>query len=124
MECKNLLGVILSFFWFSLFGLSLGVLFAVLSYFFENFSKIINLIFLPMFFVSGLFFAAKDLPENIRNILIWNPVFQFEEMIHGYYFYVLDDRYVNYLYLTLWTLIPLYLGLWLYKKTERKIIMS
>jgi len=124
ISCKNMLFVMLAFFWFSFFGFSLGVLFAVLSYFFENFPKIINIIFYPMFFISGLFFTAQSLPENIRGILLINPVFQFEEMIHGFYFYTLDDRYVNYIYLLLWTLVPLFLGLWLYKKSERKIIMS
>ena len=124
IRCKDILFVMLAFFWFSFFGFSLGVLFAVLAYFFENFAKIINLVFYPMFFISGLFFTADSLPPKIRDILIFNPVFQFEEMVHGYYFYSLSDKYVNYIYLLLWTLIPLFLGLWLYKKSERKIIMS
>jgi len=124
MRVKDLLNVILGMAWFALFGFSLSVLFAVLSYFFENFDKIARLVFLPLFFVSGLFYTAESLPPKIRDILIWNPVFQFEEMIHGFYFYSLDDRYVNYDYLLMWTLIPLFFGLWLYRKTERKIIMS
>ncbi len=124
MKAKDLLLVILGFFWMALFGFSLSVLFAVLNYFFENFGKIIRLMFLPMFFISGLFFTADTLPPNIRNILLFNPVLQFEEMIHGYYFYSLSDKYVNYTYIWLWTIIPLFLGLWLYRKVERKIIMS
>jgi len=124
MKVKDLLSVLLAVLWFVLFGFGLAVLFAFLSYFFENFAKIARLIFLPMFFISGLFFSAESLPPQIRDILLLNPVFQFEEMIHGFYFYALDDRYVNYIYLIFWTLIPMFLGLWLYKKTERKIIMS
>ncbi|WP_457560617.1 ABC transporter permease [Caminibacter sp.] len=124
IEVKDLLFVLLGVFWFAFFGFSLGVLFAVLGYFFENFPKLINLVFLPMFFLSGLFYTADSLPENIRNILLYNPIFQFEEMIHGYFFYSLNDKYVNYQYIFLWTIIPLFIGLWLYKKSERKIIMS
>jgi capsular polysaccharide transport system permease protein len=124
IEVKDLLFTLLSLFWFAFFGLSLGVLFAVLGYFFENFPKIINLVFLPMFFMSGLFFTAENLPSNIRDILLYNPVFQFEELIHGWFFYSLSDRYVDYDYLLMWTIIPLFLGLWLYKRTEKKIIMS
>ncbi|WP_175403757.1 ABC transporter permease [Caminibacter mediatlanticus] len=124
IKVKNLLYVLLSIIWLIIFSFSLSLLFAVLSYFFENFAKIIKLIFLPMFFISGLFFTAKDLPDSIRNILLYNPVLQFEEMIHGFFFYSLDDRYVNYLYLLFWTIIPLFVGLWLYKKSEKKIIMS
>jgi capsular polysaccharide transport system permease protein len=124
IKIKDLLIVTLSIFWFSFFGFSLAVLFSVLSYFFENFPRIIRIIFLPMFFISGLFFTADSLPPKIRDILLYNPVLQFEELIHGYFFYSLSDKYVNYLYLIFWTVIPLFFGLWLYKKTERKIIMS
>jgi len=124
INCKDPLYVMLAFFWFTFFGFSLGILFAVLAYFFENFPRIINIIFYPMFFISGLFFTADSLPQKVRDILLWNPIFQFEEMIHGYYFYVLNDKYVDYSYLLIWTLIPLFLGLWLYKKAEKKIIMS
>ena len=124
VTCKNIFGVIVGFLWIALFGVSLGILFAVLSTFYENFEKIIKLAFLPMFFLSGLFYTAESLPQIAREILLYNPIFNFMELIHGEYFFPLDTRYVDYNYLLLWTLIPLFLGLWLYKKTERKIIMS
>jgi capsular polysaccharide transport system permease protein len=124
IKIKDLLTVILAIIWFSFFGFSLAVLFSVLSYFFENFPRIVRVMFLPMFFISGLFFTADSLPSKIRDILLYNPVFQFEELIHGYFFYALSDKYVNYLYLIFWTILPFFIGLWLYKKTERKIIMS
>ena len=124
LECKNILGVILGYLWFALFGISLGVLFAVLGFFYENFKKIINLMFLPLFFISALFYTLDSLPPIVRGILFFNPIVHFEEMIHGNYFYGLHTNYVNYTYIVLWTLIPLFFGLWLYKKGERKIIMS
>ena len=124
IECKDILGVMIGYLWIAFFGFSLGVLFAVLSYFFENFKKIINLMFLPLFFLSALFYSVDSLPPIARDIILYNPVVHFMEFIHGSYFYPLKIDYVNFNYIALWTLLPLFIGLWLYRKTERKIIMS
>ena len=121
---KNPLMVIVAYIWFAIFGLSLGILFAVLGFFFQNFSKIINLLFLPLFFMSALFYTLDALPPIVRDILLLNPIVHFEEMIHANYFDGLSKEYYNYTYMALWTVMPMFLGLWLYKKTERKIIMS
>ena len=120
---KNPLMVMLAYIWFAFFGVSLGVLFAVLGFFFENFPKIINLLFLPLFFMSALFYTLDALPPIVKNILLFNPIVHFEEMIHSNYFEGLN-KYYNFSYMALWTFIPLFLGLWLYKKSERRIIMS
>lgn len=121
---KNILMVIFAYIWFAFFGFSLGILFAVFGFFFENFSKIINLLFLPLFFMSALFYTLDSLPPIVRKILLLNPIVNFEEMIHSNYFDGLSNQYYNITYMVLWTIIPLSLGLWLYKKSERNIIMS
>ena len=124
IECKNILGVLLAYIWIALFGISLGIFFAVVGFFYENFKNIIKIMFLPLFFLSGLFYTLDSLPKIARDILIYNPVINFMEMIHGNYFYSLDTDYVNYTYMLFWTLIPMFFGLWLYKNSEKKIIMS
>jgi len=124
VECKNILGVILAYIWISIFGFSLGIFFAVVGFFYENFKKIISMLFLPLFFLSALFYTIDSLPPIVREILLYNPLVHFMEMIHGNYFYPLNTNYVDYGYMLLWTLLPLYFGLWLYRKSYRKIIMS
>ena len=124
IDCKNILGVLIGFIWIAFFGLSLGILFAVIGFFYENFKNIIKLVFLPMFFLSGLFYTAGSLPPMAREILLYNPILNFMELIHGNYFYSLDTHYVNYSYILFWTLIPMFIGLWIYNKSEKKIIMS
>jgi len=101
-----------------------GILFAVIGFFYENFKKIISLIFMPLFFISALFYTIDSLPFVIKQLLLYNPVVHFMEMIHGNYFYALNTKYVDYNYMLIWTLVPLYLGLYLYIKSYRKIIMS
>ena len=124
IECKDMFMVLIGYIWYAIFGLSMGVFFAVFGFFYENFKKIINLIFLPMFFLSALFYTVDSLPPIARKILLLNPIVHFEEFIRGSYFYAFNTQYVNYLYMLMWTVIPLFIGLYLYKKSERKIIMS
>jgi len=124
IRCDNILGVLLGFLWIAIFGFSLGIFFAVLSFFYENFGKVVKLIFLPMFFLSALFYSVESLPPFAREIIVYNPVVNFMELIHGEFFLTLDTFYVDYMYMVFWTLVPLFLGLWLYKSSQRKIIMS
>ncbi|HHD79327.1 MAG TPA: hypothetical protein ENK98_06835 [Epsilonproteobacteria bacterium] len=73
-------------------------------------------------FGSALFYTVDMLPSEIQNLLLYNPLVHFMEIIHGYYFHVLDDRFVDYGYILMWTLTLLYMGLWFYRRLEERII--
>jgi len=116
--------VILAVVWLALFGFSLGLLSAVIGMFYEIYTKILNIIMTPLLFVSALMYTVDSLPPVLREIILYNPLVHFIEMIHGYYFNVLDTQYVDYEYMFYWTFIPLFLGLYFYKKAAKKIISS
>lgn len=78
----------------------------------------------PLLFASAVFYTVDSLPTYLREIILYNPLVHFMEMLHGNYFHVLDTRYVDYMYMTYWTVIPLFLGLYLYTKSEKNIIAS
>lgn len=114
--------VLFTFLWLGIFAFGIGVLFSVLAAFYETFTKIIGFITLPLFFLSGLLYTVDSLPQFARDIIIYNPVIHFIEMIHGNYFMPLDTQYVDYQYMIFWTLIPLFIGLYFYTKSEKKIL--
>ena len=116
--------VILSIIWFGIFGLSLGILFAIINTFYETFGKIINFTSMPLFLLSGLLYTVDSLPPIARDIILYNPIVHFIEMIHGNYFSVLNTDYVDYEYMIFWTIVPLFIGLFFYLKAEKKIIAS
>jgi ABC-type polysaccharide/polyol phosphate export permease len=62
------------------------------------------------------------MPQTLQQLLYYNPLAHFIEMIHDNYFYVLNDDFVDYEYMLIWTIVPLYIGLWLYRKLEKGII--
>lgn len=124
MRIENVNMVIVGVIWISLFGLGLGLFFAVIAHFYENFKKIINVLFMSLFFLSALFYTVDSLPPLAREYILYNPVVHFIEMIHGNYFAALHTEYVNYTYMLFWTLLPFFAGLYLYRRAEQGIIAS
>jgi capsular polysaccharide transport system permease protein len=116
--------VMLAVTWFALFGFAIGLFGAVVGTFYQNFVKILNIIISPMMFISAIMYTVDSLPPVLQQIILYNPVVHFMEMIHGYYFSELTTRFIDYQYMFYWTFIPLFFGLYFYKKAEKKIIAS
>jgi len=75
-----------------------------------------------LLFFSAVFYPVMALPPVAQDALLYNPLTHFMEMIHGFYMEALDDRFVNYRYMLLWTIVPLFMGLWLYRMLEQRIV--
>ena len=122
MSVKDINMLLFAILWLGVFGFSMGLLFAVIATFYETFAKIMQYIATPLFFLSGIFYTVDSLPHFVRNIILYNPVIQFMELIHGSFFLVLDTRYVDYTYMMYWTIVPLFIGLFFYIRSEKKIL--
>ena len=122
MEVKDINMLFLAILWLGVFGFALGLLFAVITTFYETFGKILQYVLMPMYFLSGLFYTVDSLPQAAQKIILYNPVINFMELIHGSFFLVLDTRYVDYTYMIYWTVIPLFIGLFFYIRSEKKIL--
>ena len=114
--------VLFAFLWLTFFAFSVGLVLSVLAHFFKGIRKIVNLMFLPLMFLSALFYSVDSLPYLFREYILWNPLVHFMEMLHGNYFEALDTSYVSYPYMFFWTFLPLWIGLYLYRLLEKKII--
>lgn len=124
MNVQNLGLLILGFIWLMFFSLSFGIFASVVVVFSDSFKKVIKLILSPLMFISAVFYAMQDVPQVLQEILYFNPLTHFMEMIHANYFYVLEDSFVDYGYILIWTIVPLYIGLWLYLHLEKRIISA
>ena len=114
--------VMLAVAWLALFAFGFGLFSAVLATFFENYSKIVNVVMTPLLFISALMYTVESLPPALREIVLYNPLVHFIEMIHGNFFVTLTTDYVDYTYMFFWTFIPLFAGLYLYRGSEEGII--
>ncbi|MCK5854789.1 MAG: ABC transporter permease [Sulfurovaceae bacterium] len=122
MRVKDLTMVAIGFLFLLLFSFSFALLTAVLNTFIESIGKLVGFLMTALMFGSAIFYSLEMLPMALREILLYNPLVHFIEMIHGFYFFALDDRFVSYWYMSLWTLSLLYAGLWFYIKLEKRVI--
>ena len=119
---ENLLMVVFGYLWFILFSFSVGLVVAVGNTFFLSIGKFIGIFSFGLMIFSAVFFPLISIPPEAQKVLLYNPLVHFMEMIHGYYLYELDDRFVDYQYMALWTITPLFMGTWLYIRLEKRII--
>ncbi|MDQ7046863.1 MAG: ABC transporter permease [Sulfurovum sp.] len=119
---QNILMVFLGYTWLLVFAFAVGLVIAIGSAFFDSIGKIIGIFSFGLMIFSAVFFPMISVPPEAHEILLYNPLVHFMEMIHGYYIYELDDRFVDYRYMALWTITPLFMGTWLYIKLEKRII--
>ncbi|WP_294957582.1 ABC transporter permease [Sulfurovum sp.] len=114
--------VCLGYLWLVLFSFAVGLVVAIGNTFFMSFGKFIGLLTFGLLLLSAIFYPLVHLPPAARDALLYNPLVHFMEMIHGYYMYGLDTRFVDYRYMLLWTVVPLFIGFWLYHRLEKRII--
>ena len=124
LNVKNLPLVFLGFVILIIFAISIGILMSVLNHFYNSIGKVFNILMRLLLFISALFYTVEMLPPVFQKIVLINPLTHIMEVIHGYYFYTLDDKYVSYNYIFIWILSVLFIGLKIYKALERKIISS
>jgi len=119
---KNIVMVFIGLVWFVIFSLGVGLLLGIGNFFYMSIGKFMNVISFILLIFSAVFFSLSSLHPTIREILLYSPLVHFMEMIHGFYLYGLDDRYVDYIYMLYWTIIPYIIGFWLYIRLEKRII--
>jgi len=119
---KNILLVFLSIIWLIIFSFGIGLLVAIGNFFYMSVGKFIGIISFILLIFSAVFFPLNNIPKVAQDVLLYNPLVHFMEMIHGFYLYGLNDKLVDYVYVLYWTIIPIFIGLWLYVKLEKRII--
>jgi capsular polysaccharide transport system permease protein len=119
---KDISMVAFGFLFLTLFSFSFALVLSVLNIFVDSVGKLIGFSLTALMFASAVFYTLDMIPLELQRLLLYNPLIHFMEMIHGFYFIVLDDAYVDYYYISLWTFSLLFIGLWSYVKLEKRII--
>jgi ABC-type polysaccharide/polyol phosphate export permease len=96
MECNDVLITIFGYLCAWGTGFVLGSLAANLNKLFPLFEKILPIILRPVFWISGVFYTANELPEWLSKIGAFNPLFQSIEIIRDGTFISYQSRMVIY----------------------------
>ena len=81
MECNDLLVMIYGYLCAWGTGLAVGSFTSELGSLFPMFEKMVPILLRPIFWISGIFYTANELPEWLSEIGSMNPLFQSIEII-------------------------------------------
>ncbi|MGD2112727.1 MAG: ABC transporter permease [Gammaproteobacteria bacterium] len=107
-----------------LLGASLGIFFSALSVYTRLVERIAPILMRPLFFISGLFFTANELPAMARDVLLWNPVLHCVELVRDGWFPTYHAVHTDPTYVLSWILAFAYAGLILERMARRRLELT
>lgn len=122
LHMSSLLVVLATLFLLGLLGACLGLFISSVSVFFpaiEHFDSAVNR---ALFFTSGLFFYANELPDKVRELLMWNPLFHLIELLRDGFFYSYTAKYASIEYVLGWVLGFLFFSLVLERIARSRLL--
>lgn len=106
----------------ALLGLGVGTLNCALGGLFPTYEIIWSIATRPLFIVSGIFYLMEDMPQNLQDILWYNPLMHITGLMRAGVFPTYEPLYVNNLYVLGVSLVCLLFGLILMGRYHRDIL--
>lgn len=121
---KDPLAALLVFILLILLGLGLGLLLGTATLYTSDATKISNLLFQPLYFLSGVIFPIGLIPQPYQSWLLLNPIAHAVELVRESWFGVTFAEGVSLSYLSTWTLCTLTVGLLAYRSHWRQMVAT
>jgi len=107
-----------------LFGLGVGLILSVIMIFVPELNSINNIIYLPLYVISGAMYPVAAIPFPYRNFWLMNPVAHGVEIVRqGFLPSYHTDAEISLSYLYIFALGSIFLGLALYRRFDKKLVM-
>lgn len=106
----------------SVLGMGVGLVNAYLSGIFPVWDQFWSILNRPLFLISGLFFLLDSMPEQIRSLLLWNPLAHIISEFRAGIYPIYEGGYVDSLYVYSIGLSLTFLGLLMLYKENRYLI--
>lgn len=95
----------------NLLGATVGLVLCALSVFSESVDRIVGPVLRPLFWISGLFFTANDIPTHYRGFVLYNPVLHIVEFVRDSWFVSYRAQHLDLAYVAYWIVACAVLGL-------------
>ncbi|MBQ0730939.1 MAG: ABC transporter permease [Oleispira antarctica] len=105
-------------------ALGLGISLCVASVYWEDTNKIVGMIMMPMFLISGIFFTATMIPQKYLYLFDWNPIFHIIELTRQAMFVSYTSPVGDWQYVAFCALVANAAGLMLYQVSRQRFITS
>ena len=103
-------------------GLGVGALNCVLNGLFPAWELIWSIATRPLFLASGVIFIYEDLPQTAQTFLWYNPLMHVTGLMRQGFYPMYAPDYVTPIYVVIWALVPLAMGLLLLQRHHRDIL--
>lgn len=102
------------------FSFSISIFVSSLNIFFKYTEKIVKLLFMPLVFLSGIFFTIDVIPFEYKELLLYNPLLHIIESVQTHWFNSINSDDIDYIYILSISTISLFSGLFLYSYADRR----
>jgi capsular polysaccharide transport system permease protein len=107
--------------WF--FALGAGLVLSVLVTVVQESGKFVSMLTMPLYFLSGVLFPIQFLPREVRELLLYNPIFHAIELIRAAFFpHYQMMQGISVQYLLSWTVALVLLGLMLQLRFKARLM--
>ncbi len=107
-----------------LFGLGVGLVLSVMMMFVPELNHINNIIYLPLYILSGAMIPVAAIPLPYRNIWLANPVCHGVEIARlGFLQSYQTDSSISLTYLYSFAIGSVFLGLLMYRRFDKRLVM-
>ena len=124
VDVRNLLGVIYTFAMLMLFSAGVGFIACVVGPTYPEIAKLVPIMIRPLYWISGVFYAADNIPDSMRKYVLFNPLLHATELIRVNLFKSFTSTSGSYTYLTGSVLVTFFIGLAYYRKHRIDIITT
>lgn len=107
---------------FIIMNIGLALIISVIGVYIRDLRNILGIIGMISLWSSGVFYSLESVPDEYRNILIINPLLHYIELLRysliGSIEY--DYYWVSLVYVTVFTFIAVFIGGYVFNKTEKE----
>ncbi len=92
-------------------GLGIGVINAVINVYSHAYHHVFSAVTRLLYFCSGIFYVPALMPEGVRDLFTWNPLFHCVDWFRTSFFYTYEPRWLDPSYPIIFGFVTLALGL-------------
>jgi capsular polysaccharide transport system permease protein len=118
------LQVILIYLLLMVFSFSLGIVFCVICTLFQEADKFLDLLMMPLMFISCVMFPLISIPPQYQHWFLWNPLVHALELIRSGWIAGYNSPSVSWAFLSGVTLLLLTFAMSCYRLNHRRLIAS
>lgn len=107
-----------------LFSLGLALILMIVGHYGGEISKVINVIFSVLYFLSGVIYSVHIVPEPYMSYLMYNPFIHNLELMRHALSPSYPVHHVSMTYFLSWVALVLFAGLLIYKAFEKDLIRT